>query len=418
MDDLAVSSTAAGLALFADFMDDDASAPAAADSAPGSPCSVASDCSSVATADLDGFADLGSALALDDLVAATSAASLPAPPPTLRTVFALDCVPRWGLHSVCGRRPEMEDAAIALPRFYHLPLWMVAGDAPVDGLDRASFRLPAHFFGVYDGHGGVQVANYCRERIHSVLAEELSKAAADDEVASGADLAGLDPKTHWADVFVDCFARVDAEVGGGNAAASPAKPVAPDTVGSTAVVAVVCSSHVIVANCGDSRAVLCRGKQPLALSVDHKPNREDEYARIEAQGGKVIQWNGYRVLGVLAMSRSIGDRYLKPYIIPVPEVTVVARAKEDECLILASDGLWDVMSNEEVCDAARKRILVWHKKNPDASSLAQRSGDLPDEAAQAAAEYLSKLALQKGSKDNITVVVVDLKSHRKFKSKT
>ncbi|KAL1550609.1 protein-serine/threonine phosphatase [Salvia divinorum] len=74
------------------------------------------------------------------------------------------------------------------------------------------------------------------------------------------------------------------------------EPLAPETVGSTAVVAVVCSSHIIVANCGDSRAVLYRGKEPIALSVDQKPNREDEYARIEAAGGKVIQWNGHRVL--------------------------------------------------------------------------------------------------------------------------
>ncbi|KAG0519518.1 hypothetical protein BDA96_09G271100 [Sorghum bicolor] len=428
MDDL----TAGGLELFAavaDFIDDSAP-PAAAmppqqpepDSAPGSPCSVASDCSSVATADFEGFADLGSALVLDDLVASAST-SLPASGPRAsaaaapaRSVFALDCVPRWGLESVCGRRPEMEDAARVLPTFFHVPLWMLAGDAPVDGLDRASFRLPTHFFGVYDGHGGLQVANYCRERIHKVLAEELTKA---QEAASDADLSALDPNNthkHWEKAFVDCFSRVDAEVGGN--AATQGKPVAPDTVGSTAVAALVCSSHVIVANCGDSRAVLCRGKQPLTLSVDHKPNREDEYARIEAQGGKVINWNGYRVLGVLAMSRSIGDRYLKPYVIPVPEVTIVARAKDDECLIIASDGLWDVMSNEEVCDAARKRILLWHKKNADASSSAQRSGDSADEAAQAAAEYLSKLALQKGSKDNITVIVVDLKSHRKFKSRT
>ncbi|XP_066363076.1 protein phosphatase 2C 53-like [Miscanthus floridulus] len=430
MDDLA----AGGLALFAavaDFIDDSAPAmpppqPAGAstapepESAPGSPCSVASDCSSVATADFEGFADLGSALVLDDLVSSASATPLPASGPRAaaapaRSVFALDCVPRWGLESVCGRRPEMEDAAHVQPSFFHVPLWMLAGDAPVDGLDRASFRLPTHFFGVYDGHGGLQVANYCRERIHKVLAEELTKA---EEAASDADLSGLGPNTqkHWEKAFVDCFSRVDAEVGGNTA--TEGKPVAPDTVGSTAVVALVCSSHVIVANCGDSRAVLCRGKQPLALSVDHKPNREDEYARIEAQGGKVINWNGYRVLGVLAMSRSIGDRYLKPYIIPVPEVTIVARAKDDECLIIASDGLWDVMSNEEVCDAARKRILLWHKKNADASPSAQRSGDSADEAAQAAAEYLSKLALQKGSKDNITVIVVDLKSHRKFKSRT
>ncbi|CAN6354105.1 unnamed protein product [Urochloa humidicola] len=457
MEDLAAvsSAAAAGLTLFAaavsDIMEEAASASAAAfgigaaplppspptpvrtgrggeeddaggdASACGSPCSVASDRSSVATADFEGFAaEAGSALVLDDLVAAAAAA---VPEPTAlghriagagaRSVFAVDYVPRWGLESICGRRPEMEDAAVALPRFFDVPLWMVAGDAPVDGLDRASFRLPAHFFGVYDGHGGVQVANYCRERIHSVLVEELSKA---EESVSGVDLSGLESKKQWEKAFVDCFSRVDAEVGGNPTTAG--KPVAPDTVGSTAVVAVICSSHIIVANCGDSRAVLCQGKQPLALSVDHKPNREDEYARIEAQGGKVIQWNGYRVLGVLAMSRSIGDRYLKPYIIPVPEVTIVARAKDDECLILASDGLWDVMTNEEVCDAARKRILLWHKKNADASSSAQRSGESPDQAAQAAAEYLSKLALQKGSKDNITVVVVDLKSHRKFKSKT
>ena len=113
-----------------------------------------------------------------------------------------------------------------------------------------------------------------------------------------------------------------------------------------------------------------------------------------------------------------GDKYLKPYIIPVPEVIVVARAKDGECLILASDGLWDVMSNEEVCDAARKRILLWHKKNPGTSSSAQRSRDSSYPAAQEAAEYLSKLAHQKGSKDNIIVIVVDLKAHRKLKSKT
>lgn len=87
--------------------------------------------------------------------------------------------------------------------------------------------------------------------------------------------------------------------------------------------ALICSSHIIVANCGDSRAVLYRGKEPMSLSVDHKPNREDEYARIEASGGKVIQWNGHRVFGVLAMSRSIGDRYLKPWIIPEPEVMFI-----------------------------------------------------------------------------------------------
>jgi protein phosphatase 2C len=92
------------------------------------------------------------------------------------------------------------------------------------------------------------------------------------------------------------------------------------------------------------------------------------------------------------------------------------RARDDECLILASDGLWDVMSNEEACEVARKRILVWHKKNGIASLVERGTG--VDPAAQAAADYLLMLALQKGSKDNISVIVVDLKAQRKFKSKS
>lgn len=94
----------------------------------------------------------------------------------------------------------------------------------------------------------------------------------------------------------------------------------------------------------------------------------------------------------------------------------IPRARDDECLILASDGLWDVMTNEEACEVARRRILLWHKKNgvPD---LSER-GKGVDPAAQATADYLSMLALQKGSRDNISVTVVDLKAQRKFKSKS
>ncbi|KAH7523843.1 hypothetical protein FEM48_Zijuj06G0055100 [Ziziphus jujuba var. spinosa] len=325
-----------------------------------------------------------------------------------RSVFEVDYVPLWGFTSMCGRRPEMEDAFATVPRFLKIPIQMLIGDRVLDGMSKGLPHQTLHFFGVYDGHGGFQVANYCRDRVHLALAEEI------ELVKQGLIDGGIkdDCQEQWKKAFTNCFLKVDAEVGG----KASHDPVAPETVGSTAVVAIICSSHIIVANCGDSRAVLCRGKEPMALSVDHKPNREDEYARIEAAGGKVIQWNGHRVFGVLAMSRSIGDRYLKPWIIPEPEVMFLPRAKDDECLILASDGLWDVMTNEEVCELARRRILLWHKKN--GVSLPSERGEGIDPAAQAAAEYLSNRALQKGSKDNITVIVVDLKAQRKFKSKT
>ncbi|XP_050101797.1 protein phosphatase 2C 7-like [Malus sylvestris] len=339
-----------------------------------------------------------------------------------RSVFEQNCIPLWGSVSICGRRPEMEDAFAAVPRCINIPIKMLVGNQVYNGMSQSLTHLTSHFFGIYDGHGGPQVANFCSERLHLALAEELGVIKDD----SGDGITGETQQLHWEKAFTNCFQRVDDEIGGkvsrgiieSNADASEVsfEPIAPETVGSTAVVALVSSSHIIVANCGDSRAVLCRGKQAIPLSVDHKPNREDEYERIEASGGKVIQWNGHRVFGVLAMSRSIGDRYLKPWIIPEPEVMVVPRARDDECLILASDGLWDVMTNEEACDVARKRILLWHKKN-GATPLAER-GTGVDPAAGEAAAYLATLALQKGSKDNISVVVVDLKAQRKFKSKS
>ncbi|KAJ7951563.1 Protein phosphatase 2C [Quillaja saponaria] len=316
----------------------------------------------------------------------------------------------------------MEDAIAVVPRFMKIPLRMLIGDNLISGISQSLTHLNSHFFGVYDGHGGSQVANYCRERIHLALVEEIG--VVNDVLSDGSLVENQ--QALWQSTFSSCFLKVDDEIGGkagrnilggdGYDSSPCFEPVAPETVGSTAVVVLVCSTHFIVANCGDSRAVLCRGKESVALSVDHKPNREDEYARIEASGGKVIQWNGHRVFGVLAMSRSIGDRYLKPCIIPEPEVMFVPRARDDECLILASDGLWDVMTNEEVCEVARRRILLWHKKN-GVEDVGERGIGI-DPAAQAAADYLSMLALQKGSKDNISVIVVDLKALRKFKTKS
>ncbi|KAL8118778.1 protein phosphatase 2C 50-like [Apium graveolens] len=339
-----------------------------------------------------------------------------------RGVVPMKYVPLWGHVSICGKRPEMEDAVAAMPQFLEVPKKMILGEHVINGISQNAGLITTHFFGVYDGHGGSQVANYCRDRIHFVLKEKL-KGVRDNETEAKV---AVTQQVQWEEIFTSCFQKIDDEVGGKVSQSEPGgdcdtssgnlEPVAPETVGSTAVVALLCSSHIIVANCGDSRAVLYRGKEAMALSNDHKPNREDENARIEASGGKVIQWNGHRVFGVLAMSRSIGDRYLKPWIIPKPEVMFVPRAREDECLILASDGLWDVMTNEEACEVARRRILLWHKKNGPVTDSERGQG--VDPAAQAAAEYLSMLALQKGSKDNISVIVVDLKVQRKFKNKS
>ncbi|MCL7035911.1 hypothetical protein MKW94_022532 [Papaver nudicaule] len=247
------------------------------------------------------------------------------------------------------------------------------------------------FFAVYDGHGGSRVANLCRDQLHRILVNEIESC----------DCAGGD-EIDWENVMVSCFLKMDDEVSGKGVGNEDIK-----SIGSTAVVGLISTDRIIVANCGDSRAVLSRGGTAVPLSKDHRPDRIDEMERVEAAGGRVINWNGYRVLGVLATSRSIGDHYLKPYVISVPEVTITQRTGSDEFMILASDGLWDVMSNDMACNIARK-CLEGKIAKKFVASPSSSSSDHTSNAALAAA-VLAELAMAKGSKDNISVVVIELK---------
>ncbi|KAJ4969732.1 hypothetical protein NE237_002831 [Protea cynaroides] len=219
--------------------------------------------------------------------------------------------PKYGMTSVCGQRRDMEDVVAIHPSFCRR-----------DSL----FPSGLHFFGVYVGHGCSHVAKSCKERMHQLVKEELENR----ETST----------TKWKEAMELSFSRMDKEVSEWSTSVSTTKLQvrAPDitTVGSTTVVAIVTPDKIIIANCGDSCAVLNRGGKAVPLSNDHK--------------------DGARVLGVLAMSRAIGDSYLKPYVVSEPEVTITERTEEDECLILASDGLWDVVSNDTACSIARMCI--------------------------------------------------------------
>jgi protein phosphatase 2C len=188
--------------------------------------------------------------------------------------------------------------------------------------------------------------------------------------------------------FTEAFSKVDEEFG---------KKQDQAQVGTTAVVALVGDRQLYIGNCGDSRAVLCRSGMAIPLTEDHKAARDDETARVEAAGGEVMWWNGERVMGVLAVSRSIGDHYLRPFVIAQPEVTILSRSAEDELLLLASDGLWDVLSNQEAVSLAQRCLR-----------RAQQRGASRQTAARVAASVLTRAAIDQGSSDNVTVVVVDL----------
>ena len=141
--------------------------------------------------------------------------------------------------------------------------------------------------------------------------------------------------------------------------------------------------------------------------------------RIEEAGGRVIYWDGPRVLGVLAMSRAIGDNYLKPFVIPEPEVTITERKGVDECLILASDGLWDVVTNDTACGVTRMCLRAQRPPSPLGSPGSDAAvkgvvSESYDKACWDASILLTKLALARHSTDNVSVVVVDLKKNQQL----
>lgn len=300
---------------------------------------------------------------------------------------------KFGTTSVCGRRRDMEDAVSVRTSF--------AGGK-------------TSFFGVFDGHGCSHVAMKCKDRLHKIVKEEIE---------TFEDLKCVE----WKETMERSYAKMDKEVDkwcidgddkNTNCRCELQTPQC-DAVGSTAVVAIVTPNKIVVSNCGDSRAVLCRNGVAIPLSSDHKPDRPDELARIQDAGGRVIYWDGARVLGVLAMSRAIGDNYLKPYVISEPEVTVTERTAEDECLILASDGLWDVVSNDTACGVARMCLRAQRPKRKSRPGSPGRdavvgsdTGESSDKVCSDASILLTKLALARHSTDNVSVVVVDLRRNQ------
>ncbi|KAJ9518801.1 hypothetical protein QJQ45_026070 [Haematococcus lacustris] len=181
--------------------------------------------------------------------------------------------------------------------------------------------------------------------------------------------------------------------------------------GTTAVCALVGRDRIYVANTGkccggrvklhrcDSRAVVGRmNGAAIALTDDHKPERPDERARIRAAGGQVFWHGGHRVMGVLSMSRALGDSLLKPFgVIATPEICDAARHPDDLFLLLATDGLWAALDNDAAVKLARVCVLRALSRGVDRQT-----------SLRLAAQLLVKSALQAGSRDNVTVLLVDL----------
>ncbi|XP_010252143.1 PREDICTED: probable protein phosphatase 2C 44 [Nelumbo nucifera] len=213
-------------------------------------------------------------------------------------------------------------------------------------------------FAIFDGHLGDRVPNYLKNNLFNNILEEPN---------------------FWKDpekAIRNAYRSTDKYILENSSRLGPG--------GSTAVTAIVIDGKDLwVANIGDSRAVLCERGSANQLTVDHEP--DSERRRIEKQGGFVTTLPGDvpRVNGQLAVARAFGDQSLKAHLSSEPDVRHVGIDETMGFVILASDGLWKVMKNQEAVD------LVKSIKDP-----------------QAAAKRLTTEALARKSKDDISCIVI------------
>ncbi|KAF1780121.1 Protein phosphatase 2C family [Phytophthora cactorum] len=224
------------------------------------------------------------------------------------------------------------------------------------------------FFGVYDGHGGARASS-----LLALLFPVYILAAPEYK----SDLATA---CHSASMAINdeiLKREKDGHCEGG----------------ATAVTLLIRGNTFVLSNTGDCRAIMVAKRDKVAqvtqLTTDHKASNDQEKQRIEEHGGLVLYVKGVaRVNGRLAVARAFGDAELSQLVIADPEVTVHELHREDEYIVMASDGLWDVLTNEQVASCIRNN--PWLNVQEMASMLADRAVEL-------------------GTMDNVTVVVVDVR---------
>ncbi|KAL3940760.1 MAG: hypothetical protein SGBAC_004767 [Bacillariaceae sp.] len=265
--------------------------------------------------------------------------------------------------------------------------------------DEYFYSQDGEFVAVFDGHGGQAVSRYLCKNLYANVQAFLPSLTADD--AGGESSTKRPVATTLEDyqhAITSAIEKVDREV---------QKISHWSFQGSTAVAVWLhedrakAETTIVTANVGDSRAVLSRNGTAYDLSKDHKPDDPDEETRIEALGGKVV-WCGevdrdgipipeegiYRVNGNLALSRAVGDRSERPHVVAHPDVTFQPVLQgEDNFIIVATDGLWDVFDSEDAVDFVMAKRQDGHELERIATLVVEE-------------------ALRRGTYDNVTVVII------------
>ncbi|OMJ96243.1 hypothetical protein SteCoe_206 [Stentor coeruleus] len=253
-------------------------------------------------------------------------------------------------------------------------------------------------FGVFDGHGGKEVAEFVSRHFCAEIVTLRSFKEGNFEQALKDTFLRMDELIKTTEGLKEVIRIAKDLPDNYPVQADPSLLMA----GCTAVVALICRNTLYVANAGDSRCVLNREGRAIEMSIDHKPDLPQERDRIIRAGGMVEDG---RVMGNLNLSRSIGDlEYKKNASIPAkdqmisayPDVKIEELGLRDEFLVLACDGVWDMLTSQECVNFVSQRI-----KNKPLGTIAEETLDrclAPDIASSGGLGC-----------DNTTIVIVELK---------
>ena len=208
-------------------------------------------------------------------------------------------------------------------------------------------------FAIFDGHGGNDVVKFVKDRLIQLIKNHIN------------DLCPVDL------AFKNSFEKVDQEL----------KFFDSEYIGTTATIVLFKDNKIYCANVGDSKAYIIYEKAYKQISSDHKCNIEEEAQRIKNMGGKISK---NRVMGQLILTRTLGDLYVKQFgVINTPDISVTEIGTGIKYIILASDGVWDVIDLETLIEMSKAGKPV---------------GEL--------CQDIVKLSISKGTKDNVSCIVI------------
>jgi len=273
----------------------------------------------------------------------------------------------FGHSSMQGWRDRMEDAHCSAQ------------------LRRPSGRgTEAYLFGVCDGHGGDQVAKFCARHLPLAVDAARSRGRTVPDA--------LHESFHGLDRLLQDPACADELLELATDEAISREDAAHACGCTVAACCVTDAGEVAVANAGDCRVVLSRLGNAIDLSHDHKPSLPIEHARITNAGGRLVERRGIkdgkivaRINGGLNVSRTIGDfKYKQNENLPpngqmvscTPEITSFRRTPQDEFLLVACDGIWDVLSSQQAVDFVHQRLPALRSGAMRPSQVAEECLDI------------------------------------------